>query len=82
VQPSAKLGFVDLQVTNLPGKSGMPDANLVFKKYYRASWAHEKMGSGLGLYLIKQFSSMLDIELSYEPTSTEVIFKLCLKQSA
>lgn len=82
VQPSAKLGFVDLQVTNLPGKGGMPDANLVFKKYYRASWAHEKMGSGLGLYLIKQFSSMLDIELSYAPTATEVTFNLCLKQSA
>lgn len=82
VLPSAKIGFVDLQVTNLPGKGGMPDANMVFKKYYRASWAHEKMGSGLGLYLIKQFSSMLDIELSYEPTATQVIFKLCLKQSA
>jgi len=82
VQPSAKLGFVDLQVTNLPGKGGMPDANMVFKKYYRASWAHEKMGSGLGLYLIKQFSSMLDIELSYVPTSTEVTFNLCLKELA
>jgi signal transduction histidine kinase len=80
VQPSANIGFVDLMVTNLPGKAGVPDASMVFQKYYRASWAHEKMGSGLGLYLIKQFSLMLDAELSYVPTPNKVTFNICLKQ--
>ncbi len=68
-------------VSNAAHKARMPDPALVFKKYYRAPWAHEQVGSGLGLYLISQLSKILGGELRYLPQDQEVNFKLCLKQS-
>ncbi len=68
-------------VSNQVGNAGMPDKNLVFSKYYRSERAHEQIGSGLGLYLTKQFAQMLGLNLRYVPKPEVVEFELCLKQS-
>jgi len=49
-QPGAA---VSVRVCNAVGKAGLPDADRVFSKYYRAEGAHRRTGSGLGLYLVK-----------------------------
>ena len=84
VNVSAKLnaGRLSVVVSNQTHKARMPDASLVFTKYYRASWAHEQVGSGLGLYLISQLAKMLGGELRYLPQDQQVNFELCLKLSA
>jgi signal transduction histidine kinase len=84
VEVSAKLsnGQVSIMVSNQVHKARMPDASLVFTKYYRASWAHEQVGSGLGLYLTSQLANMLGGELRYLHQDQQVSFELCLKQSA
>ena len=41
---------------NAVGKAGLPDAQRVFDKYYRAEGAHQRTGSGLGLYLVKSLA--------------------------
>lgn len=45
-----------LTVRNLVGKAGLPDAQRLFGKYYRAEGAHLRTGSGLGLYLVKNLA--------------------------
>ena len=45
-----------LTVRNAVGKAGLPDAQRVFDKYYRAEGAHQRTGSGLGLYLVKSLA--------------------------
>lgn len=84
VHVSAKLsdGQVSIMVSNQVLKARIPDPKLVFTKYYRASWAHEQVGSGLGLYLISQLAKMLGGELRYLPQDQQVNFELCLKLSA
>lgn len=84
VKVSVKLsdGQVSIMVSNQAHKARMPDASLVFTKYYRASWAHEQVGSGLGLYLTSHLANMLGGELRYLPQDQQVSFELCLKQSA
>lgn len=78
----ASVGDVIVNVSNVAGSAGMPDANRVFSKYYRSERAHEQVGSGLGLYLTWQFANMLGMQLRYAPKSNLVEFELCLKQSA
>jgi signal transduction histidine kinase len=46
-------GQISLEVSNVAGPAGRPDPNKVFKKYYRNEKAHGYIGSGLGLYIIK-----------------------------
>jgi len=77
-----KAGIVRIVVSNQAHKARMPDPQLVFTKYYRAGWAHEQVGSGLGLYLISQLAKMLGGEIRYLPQDQQVSFELCLKQSA
>ena len=67
-----------IAVTNLPSKVGMPDPKKVFEKYYRAERAHEKIGSGLGLYLVHEFANMLSGGLRYIPDNDRVRFQLWL----
>jgi signal transduction histidine kinase len=76
-----KAGMVRIVVSNQAHKARMPDPQLVFTKYYRAEWAHEQVGSGLGLYLISQLAKMLGGEIRYLPQDQQVNFELCLKAS-
>ena len=82
VTASLTEGKVKMSVINQAHKARMPDPKLVFTKYYRAAWAHQQVGSGLGLYLIAQLAKMLGGQLRYIPQGQQVNFELCLKQSA
>ena len=69
---------VVMTISNLPNIAGMPASNLVFDKFYRSSNAHHISGSGLGLYLVKALTEMLNGSIAYEPKSGWVKFILCL----
>jgi two-component system, sensor histidine kinase LadS len=67
-----------MTISNLPNIAGMPASDLVFDKFYRSSNAHHISGSGLGLYLVKALTEMLNGSIAYEPKSGWVKFTLCL----
>ena len=67
-----------MTISNLPNIAGMPANDLVFDKFYRSSNAHHISGSGLGLYLVKALTEMLNGSIAYEPKSGWVKFILCL----
>lgn len=69
---------VVMTISNLPNIAGMPASDLVFDKFYRSSNAHHISGSGLGLYLVKALTEMLNGSIAYEPKSGWVKFILCL----
>ena len=68
--------MVRLELTNLPGKAGWPDAAQVFDKYYRAPQAQRQSGTGLGLYLVKNLVQALGGEIAYQPDAEVVRFVL------
>jgi signal transduction histidine kinase len=67
-----------LIVANLPGDAGWPDSAKVFQKYYRSPHAKRQVGSGLGLFLIANLANLLGGEIRYDPTPTQVRFRLWL----
>lgn len=72
-----------LTVRNAPGKAGVPDAQQVFTKYYRSDGAHQRTGSGLGLYLVKSLAERENGTMTYRTEaapdgSVRVIFELRL----
>ncbi|WP_326544101.1 sensor histidine kinase [Pseudorhodoferax sp.] len=72
-----RAGFV-VDVANLPGAAGWPDAQRLFAKYYRSPFARRSTGSGLGLYLVAGLARRLDGHIRYEPTPEQVRFRLWL----
>lgn len=71
-------GQVKLEVSNVAGPAARPDPSKVFQKYYRNENAHGFIGSGLGLYIIKNTVSLMGGDLRYTPTDELVRFELCL----
>jgi signal transduction histidine kinase len=71
---SGSIGQVCIEVENAVGNAGFPNPEQVFNKYYRSALAHQRTGSGLGLYLAKSLSSLLGGSIFYEPTATSVRF--------
>ncbi|MEY3862784.1 MAG: hypothetical protein RIR60_1150, partial [Pseudomonadota bacterium] len=71
-------GQISLEVSNVAGPAGRPDPNKVFKKYYRNEKAHGYIGSGLGLYIIKNTVTLMGGDLRYTPTDELVRFELWL----
>ena len=72
-----------LTVCNAPGKAGVPDAQQVFHKYYRTDGAHQRTGSGLGLYLVKSLAEREQGNIAYRTEaaadgSMRVVFELRL----
>lgn len=65
-------------VRNRVGRAGPPDPHRVFHKYYRAPDAHERIGSGLGLYLTWHLAQLLGGEMRYLPNNERICFQLCL----
>lgn len=61
-------------VKNQIGGAGFPDPEKVFDKYYRASMARQQTGSGLGLYLVKAFVTLLGGNVRYEPRNEHIRF--------
>jgi signal transduction histidine kinase len=65
-----------VDVSNIPGPAGLPDAKQVFKKYYRSAGAQGKSGSGLGLYIASGMARVLRGHLRYQNSVGMVRFSL------
>ena len=63
-------------VQNKIGAIGPPDMNKVFEKYYRSPKAHERTGSGLGLYLVKNLVDLLGGSITCKIDDGYVFFEL------
>ena len=70
LEPAAHHGIdgIALEVANRPGKSGQPDPDRLFDRYYRHSKAHNVTGSGLGLFLCKGMAHLIEGDIDYRPT--------------
>ena len=77
-QSRGSLGGLLFSVSNLPGDTGRPDAEQVFKKYWRGPSATRHAGSGLGLYLSLLIANHLGGDLRYQPEDSNVRFELWL----
>ncbi|NQW94773.1 MAG: hypothetical protein HQ446_12230 [Polaromonas sp.] len=77
-QPQGALPGLQLSVNNLPGDTGWPDPQQMFKKYWRGLGATRITGSGLGLYLSSLIAARLGGELRYQPEKSKVRFELWL----
>jgi len=69
---------ISVVVQNSPGSAGWPDPEKVFQKYYRGKAAHQQIGTGLGLYLVKNMVHQMGGQVSYVPDNLTVRFKLWL----
>jgi signal transduction histidine kinase len=69
---------VFIEVENTVGSVGIPDSGQVFKKYYRSALAHQRTGSGLGLYLVKSLVTLLRGRIEYLPGEKSVRFMVYL----
>ncbi|MCX7084552.1 MAG: ATP-binding protein [Methylococcales bacterium] len=69
---------VEIRISNSPGKSGWPDPELLFQKYYRSKQARHLTGAGQGLYLVSQLAKILGGHIRFDPTNTHICFSLWL----
>ncbi|MFY9136240.1 ATP-binding protein [Zwartia sp.] len=67
---------VRIEVENTVGSAGFPDPQQVFSKYYRSALAHQRTGSGLGLYLVQSLVKLLGGSVSYEAKAQGARFML------
>jgi len=63
-------------VSNWVGPSGVPDAQKLFDKYYRASRSRNITGSGLGLYVARAFATKIGGELTHTTPNNQIVFEL------
>ena len=67
---------IQISVQNLPGAAGLPDQERLFDKYYRSPGAQRQTGSGLGLYLVRRFTTLLGGHVRYEVAQEQARFVL------
>lgn len=70
-----------LEVRNLPGAAGWPQADKVFEKYYRSPHARRQAGTGLGLYLVSNLVRVLGGRIDYSPDATQIRFVVWLPEA-
>ena len=75
---AAGVAGVNITVSNRPGAASWPDADKVFKKYYRSAGAEAQSGTGLGLYLVRTLALLVGGECRYAPDSKNIRFELWL----
>jgi len=80
---SAQQPWLTLTVRNAVGKAGVPNPDRVFAKYYRAERAHQRTGSGLGLFLVKGLARLAGGDVTHYTQAsaageTLVVFELSL----
>lgn len=68
------VSHVSIEVENSVGSAGFPDSQQVFSKYYRSALAHQRTGSGLGLYLVQSLVKLLGGTVRYEPKIENICF--------
>ena len=73
-----KKPYALITISNEAGSAGLPDPNKVFEKYYRAPRAYEQTGSGLGLYLVKNFVELIGGSLQFSAKGNVVTFQVKL----
>lgn len=73
--PEARLVIT---VRNPVDKAAIPDPHKVFQKYYRAETAHQRTGSGLGLFLVKNLALMAGGDVSHRMEHPQAVFELWL----
>lgn len=80
LQAQASDGKPGLQVSicNAQGAAGIPDAQRLFEKYYRAGGARAQIGSGLGLYIVKRLMAVLGGTITYHPQPSQITFSIWL----
>ena len=69
---------IEISVANHPGLAGWPDANHVFRKYYRSAGALSQSGTGLGLFLVSSLVKRMGGSVRYAPDATHVRFVVWL----
>ena len=67
---------VQITIRNDVGPLGVPDAEQVFKKYYRNTQATKVAGSGLGLFLVHELVGVMGGGVSYQALENEVRFSV------
>jgi len=69
-------GGVLIECINRVGKSGYPDEDLIFDKYYRGFNAHRVTGTGLGLYIVKGLTRLMGGEVLVSSNNDTIKFTL------
>jgi signal transduction histidine kinase len=69
---------VEVIVANHPGLAGWPDAEQLFRKYYRSPGALSQSGTGLGLFLVASLAKRIGGLVRYAPDDNRVRFVLWL----
>ncbi len=69
-----------MRVSNTVSQDGVPDSVSLFSRYYRGPYAHEKSGTGLGLYLVKSLCKILGGSIRFEHKDGQVHFTVELNQ--
>lgn len=67
-----------IEIENTIGPAGVPDADLIFSKYYRSPAGQAQSGSGLGLYLVHGLVAQLGGRVSYRIGKETLIFQIAL----
>lgn len=70
-----------IEVKNEIGHHGFPDKTLVFTRFYRHPSAHDKPGSGVGLYLVQALTKLLNGRITYEHDTEHVVFRIELPET-
>lgn len=77
-EPKSGADGTRINVRNAIGILGIPDADQVFKKYYRNTQATKVAGSGLGLFIVDQLVKIMGGEVTYSCKNDEVLFSVWL----
>ena len=84
VLPETMPELAQIEVINLPGPAGWPEADKVFDKYYRSAHARRQAGTGLGLFLARNLAQVMGGNVDYAPQDGFIrfVFQIPLKQPA
>ncbi len=71
-QPQDGRDGFEIAVRNAAGRAGLPDAQRLFGKYYRAPRAQHLSGTGLGLFWVHEVAALNGGHIRYQPVSSSI----------